>query len=71
MIERDELAAWLRLLETPKLGRESARRLLSAFGSPDAAIAAPAPWKAREISSIASPVARPQASEAAVNRPTP
>ena len=42
MIERDELAAWLRLLETPKLGRESARRLLSAFGSPDAAIAAPA-----------------------------
>lgn len=42
MIERDELAAWLRLLETPKLGRESARRLLSAFGSPEAVIAAPA-----------------------------
>ena len=40
MIERDELAAWLRLLETPQVGRESARRLLAAFGSPQAAIAA-------------------------------
>ncbi|MDO9316041.1 MAG: DNA-processing protein DprA [Burkholderiaceae bacterium] len=37
-MERDELAAWLRLLETPKLGRESARRLLSSFGSPQAAV---------------------------------
>lgn len=36
MIDRDELAAWLRLLETPKVGRESARRLLAAFGSPQA-----------------------------------
>ena len=34
MIERDELAAWLRLLQTPQLGRESIRRLLVAFGSP-------------------------------------
>ena len=33
MIDRDELAAWLRLLETPGVGREAARRLLSAFGS--------------------------------------
>jgi DNA processing protein len=40
LIDRDELAAWLRLLETPTLGRESARRLLAAFGSADAAIAA-------------------------------
>ncbi len=38
MIERDELSAWLRLLETPTLGRESARRLLSSFGSPQAAV---------------------------------
>lgn len=36
MIERDELAAWLRLLETPSVGRESARKLLAAFGSPHA-----------------------------------
>lgn len=34
MIDRDELAAWLRLLETPGVGRESARKLLAAFGSP-------------------------------------
>ena len=40
MIDRDELGAWLRLLETPGLGRESARRLLAAFGSPQAAVAA-------------------------------
>jgi len=40
LIDRDELAAWLRLLETPTLGRESARRLLAAFGSAEAAIAA-------------------------------
>jgi DNA processing protein len=36
VIERDELGAWLWLLETPKLGRESARKLLAAFGSPQA-----------------------------------
>ena len=41
MLDRDELAAWLRLTETPKVGRESARRLLAAFGSPQAVIAAP------------------------------
>lgn len=34
MIERDELAAWLRLLETPGIGRALARKLLAAFGSP-------------------------------------
>lgn len=39
-MDRDEIAAWLRLLETPHVGRESARRLLAAFGSPEAAIAA-------------------------------
>jgi DNA processing protein len=38
LIERDELSAWLRLLETPKLGRESARRLLAAFGSAQAVV---------------------------------
>ncbi|MBX3622100.1 MAG: DNA-processing protein DprA [Rhizobacter sp.] len=40
-MDRDELAAWLRLLETPQVGRESARKLLAAFGSPQAALAAP------------------------------
>ncbi len=36
MIERDELEAWLRLLATPQVGRDTARRLLAAFGSPQA-----------------------------------
>lgn len=40
MIDHDELAAWLRLVETPKVGREAARRLLTAFGSPEAVMAA-------------------------------
>jgi DNA processing protein len=41
VIDRDELGAWLTLLETPQLGRTSARRLLGAFGSPQAVLAAP------------------------------
>ena len=40
-MDRDELGAWLRLLETPRVGRESARKLLTLFGSPQAVIAAP------------------------------
>lgn len=39
-MDRDELAAWLRLIETPQVGRESARKLLAAFGSPQAVLAA-------------------------------
>ena len=39
-IDTIELAAWLRLLETPQVGRESARRLLAAFGSPQAVLSA-------------------------------
>jgi DNA processing protein len=33
---RDELAAWLRLLLTPGVGNETARKLLAAFGLPQA-----------------------------------
>ena len=33
-MERDELAAWLRLAMTPGVGRGSARKLLAAFGLP-------------------------------------
>lgn len=40
-MDREEVAAWLRLLETPVVGREYARRLLAAFGSPEAALSAP------------------------------
>jgi DNA processing protein len=38
----DELAGWLRLLLTPGVGREGARRLLAALGPPPAIFAAPA-----------------------------
>lgn len=38
----DELAGWLRLLLTPGVGRDSARRLLAALGPPAAIFAAPA-----------------------------
>lgn len=38
----DELAAWLRLLETPGVGRVTARKLLQAFGSPQAVFEASA-----------------------------
>jgi DNA processing protein len=36
----DDLDAWLRLLRTPGVGRGSARKLLAAFGSADAAVGA-------------------------------
>jgi DNA processing protein len=36
----DDFDAWLRLLETPGLGRGTARRLLAQFGSPEAVFAA-------------------------------
>jgi DNA processing protein len=35
-MEREELASWLRLLLTPGVGNESARKLLAAFGQPSA-----------------------------------
>jgi DNA processing protein len=34
-MDRQELAAWLRLLNTPSVGNQSARQLLAAFGLPD------------------------------------
>ena len=40
MLARDEFATWFRLLETPGLGRDAARRLIAAFGSPAAVLAA-------------------------------
>lgn len=46
MIDPDELAAWLRLLETPGVGRDSARKLLSAFASPEGVFrASAAAWR--------------------------
>ena len=48
MIDSRELGAWLRLTETPQLGRGSARKLLAAFGSPQAVIEA-TPAALREV----------------------
>jgi DNA processing protein len=46
MTSLDDLDAWLRLLRTPGLRRESARRLLAAFGSPEAVFEArPEAWR--------------------------
>ena len=39
-MERDELEAWLRLVETPLVGRDSARQLLAALASPEAVFSA-------------------------------
>jgi DNA processing protein len=50
-MDRDELAAWLRLIETPQVGRESARKLLAAFGSPQAVLAAPIAARREIVSS--------------------
>ena len=38
MVDAAELRAWLRLLLVPGLGRDGARRLLAAFGSPQLAV---------------------------------
>jgi DNA processing protein len=40
MLTREELSAWLRLLGTPGVGNDTARRLLAAFASPEAVFAA-------------------------------
>ena len=39
-MRHSEFEAWFRLLETPGVGRDTARRLLSGFGSPQAVLAA-------------------------------
>jgi len=59
-MDRDELAAWLQLLETPRVGRDTARRLLAVFGSPQAALAANAAAR-REAAgpNAAEPLATP------------
>ncbi|MDI4633026.1 DNA-processing protein DprA [Pelomonas sp. V22] len=45
-MDRFELAAWLRLLETPGIGLARARQLLAAFGSPQAVFeASSAAWR--------------------------
>ncbi|MBS0507299.1 MAG: DNA-protecting protein DprA, partial [Proteobacteria bacterium] len=61
-MDRDELAAWLRLALTPGVGNGTARRLLAAFGLPQAIFAQPeAAWQdcvtAAQARALASPPA--------------
>lgn len=58
-LDRDELAAWLRLLETPGVGRLGARRLLSRFGSPQEVFrATPREWRLAVDSRLAEALAQ-------------
>jgi len=41
VLDAEEFDSWFRLLETPGIGREAVRRLLAAFGSPEAVLTAP------------------------------
>jgi DNA processing protein len=52
-MDREELSAWLRLLQTPLIGRDSARRLLAAFGSPQAVFQTPS----RDLAALTGPSA--------------
>lgn len=64
MIDRDELDAWLSLLEAPQVGRQTARRLLTAFGSPQAVRdASDSAW--REAAGVQRPHSAPD------GRPSP
>ena len=63
MIDLEELGAWIRLLETPGVGRESARRLLAAFGSPQAVLAASTAAR-REVVGTVAATALAESSEA-------
>jgi len=57
---RDELSAWLRLVETPALGNAGARRLLAAFASPERVFAADEPaWQSVVGPELARALAAP------------
>ena len=59
-LDRSEFSAWLRLLETPGLGRTSARRLLAAFGAPQRVLdAGPGAWREVAGASAAAALAQP------------
>ncbi|WP_326535612.1 DNA-processing protein DprA [Pseudorhodoferax sp.] len=49
-MERSELGHWLRLLGTPEIGNDAARRLLTAFGTPGAVFAQDAEALAQVVS---------------------
>jgi DNA processing protein len=59
LLDADEFAAWFRLLETPGLGREGARRLLASFGSAAQVLqASKSAWKQVVGDTLAEALAR-------------
>ncbi|MED5620491.1 DNA-processing protein DprA [Ideonella sp. BN130291] len=58
MLAASELAAWLRLLLSDGLGRTNARRLLAAFGSPEAVFEAPPADQRGVVGAAADALAR-------------
>ena len=61
----DELAAWLHLLHSEGVGRDAARRLLAALGSPQAVLAASVPERADYVDArSAAGLSRPPAGHA-------
>jgi DNA processing protein len=70
-MERSELSAWLRLVETPGLGLERARRLLAGLGSPQAVFEAPAvAWRPFISEAQALALGRPGPDQAALEART-
>lgn len=53
-LSADELAAWLRLMDAPGVGREGARRLLAALGPPQAVLAASAAALSAVVGAVAA-----------------
>lgn len=62
MSSSEELSHWLRLMQTPSVGPETARRLLGAFGLPEHIFAAPLPELRKVVSE--------RIAQALVNAPT-
>jgi DNA processing protein len=63
VIDRDDIGAWVRLLATPGIGPDSARRLLAAFGSANAIFAASDTSLREVVGAVAATALTEQASE--------
>jgi len=71
LTEREELGAWLRLLQTPGIGAETARRLMAALGPPQAIWAqTPTAWAGVVGQRIAHAMAAPPEGFAALHAST-
>ncbi len=71
LTEREELGAWLRLLQTPGIGPETARKLMAALGPPQAIWAqTPAAWASVVGHRIAHSMASKPESFAALHEST-